>query len=408
MALNELHGGKGIPKEWFTDHAVREARWLQPFTKRLVALMYPASSDVSDVEEYLDDVAEETFDELEKRERNPGFLDPAEMVEWLFDLRDASIDEEGWKTQAEFGEKLPVLLLRPLDRYTFEADVKPAHKWHGNGFHYLVDRQFGGPHELLLQPLEHEGKPCGMRIRGVVLGGSVSGVIRRTECVLDELCGALRAAGMARFVPLPPRGMDEVFGRVVLPHITIDGTKWTGQSVELDPAYARRLSGFALTIPDDLDEMQRKLMARDDLDGALGHRHRMVQRVLGSSSPRAAELRGACRRLVEAELATDFGLTVTLAFSALEGLLLESSTMDEVLGRLSEAVVHGVGSSAEERSRLRKHVKALYKKRSIFVHTGTAREAAKDRREVLQLAYRVLRREMGFIPEDSAPHPVTK
>jgi len=110
-------------------------------------------------------------------------------------------------------------------------------------------------------------------------------------------------------------------------------------------------------------------------------------------------LRNACRLAVNAEDSNDFGIAVTLAFGALEGLLLSSNEKQETLGRLSEAVAHTLGGTVEERDALRKRVKSLYSIRSIFVHTGQVQGRDKDREEALDLMYRILAREMDHLPD---------
>lgn len=405
MALNELHEGKGLPSEWFTEQAVQESRWLLPFTRRMATMLdhgRASGKSGEGPEESLYTVAAETLDALEKRGRNPGFGDAAELADWVGEFREASADEEGWSTLEELGAKLPVVLLRPLDRYAIEVDMVLANRLESHEFQYLESREIGGPNELRLEPLLDNGKFRGLRARGAAEAANLTRVIRKAESLIDDVCGTLRALGLARFVPLPQRipGMEKLLGTAVLPEVKVTGAKWRGEPVPLDTSYVARLSCLALTVPKELDDLQRRRLATGDLEGALSFQHRTLHRVLGSATARAFELRAACRRVVQAELSSDFGILVTLAFSAIEGLLLESTDKEEVTGRLSEAVSHGLGRSVEHRATLRKRVKDLYKKRSQFVHRGSARQTTSERHDAVALAYQVVRHEMELLGDE--------
>lgn len=408
MALSELHDGKGIPKEWFTDQAVREAKWLLPIARRIgQALDLTRRADSAP---FMDgttfgDACRDAWDEMEKKEANPGFLTSSELAEWVHDVREAAFEVEGWTKIEDFAEKLPVLLLRPLDQFDFEVAGALADKVQSHGFQYLENLELGGPCRVSLVPIQKDDRFRGVAIRGAVRAATPSGVATRAEAIVDEVCGALRALGMACFVPLPGRGFNGLFGTVDLPAVTVTGQKWFEHPVDLDPAYVLRLPRLVLTIPTELGDIQRQQVARGDLDGALGLQHRLLRKVIGGASSRAEEVRSGSRRLVQAELASDFGVAVTLAFSAVEGLLLDPSHKEGTVGRLTEAVAHGLGTSADERKALRKQVKALYDKRSDFAHTGSARQKASEREEAIALGYRVLRREMellGDAPVDIA------
>jgi Apea-like HEPN len=151
-------------------------------------------------------------------------------------------------------------------------------------------------------------------------------------------------------------------------------------------------------LPSDLEDIDRQATRIGGLESVLARHHRLLGRLFSSESVRARELRAACRRAVQAEFSGDFGLKVALAFSCLEGLLLEPTSKEEVLGRLSEAVAHALGRSFDERPALRRRLKDLYDLRSRFVHTGTAHETSSAGRDVLDLTYRVLRREVELLP----------
>jgi hypothetical protein len=108
-------------------------------------------------------------------------------------------------------------------------------------------------------------------------------------------------------------------------------------------------------------------------------------------------MNGACRLAALARSAVDYGVAVSLAFSVIEGLLLDPESKADVGARLAEAVAHTIGTSAEHRDKLRKSVKELYDRRSRFVHTGRVWEASNARESTLGLMNAVLKREIGLL-----------
>jgi len=122
-----------------------------------------------------------------------------------------------------------------------------------------------------------------------------------------------------------------------------------------------------------------------------------LAKVMCGASKAAQSARAACRLAIIAEDAPDFGIFMSLAFTCLESLLLEDTPAD-VVARLSEAIAHLLGTSPEEVSRLRKHVKDLYAVRSKFSHTGVAKEMPTARSDVTELLHRVLRVQIARLP----------
>jgi hypothetical protein len=108
-------------------------------------------------------------------------------------------------------------------------------------------------------------------------------------------------------------------------------------------------------------------------------------------------MRSACRLAALARASTDFGVAVSLAFSVVEGLLLDPDAKSDGCARLAEAATYALGTSRDHREGLRKSVKALYKHRSTFVHTGSAGEVSKARESALGLMNNVLRHEIGLL-----------
>jgi hypothetical protein len=338
------------------------------------------------------DVACEIFDELDGKKKNPGFDDAGELCDFAFDLWEATADEAEWEDEDEHASRLAALLVQPLDPYQFDVDIGAAGPSR-HAFEYHSDLLLLGAYGLRVEPLRHDGAFRGVRLHGLVPAGSFNGAIRRSERAVDEFCGALKCLRLATFA---------LWGRASEPpRVRIRGGKAYGEGYAADPATAQRLCATGLTIPPDLTDIERHAAKKGDLGVALDRHHRSLERLFGSESPRAFELRAACRRAVQAEFSGDFGVALTLAFSCLEGLLLDPKSKSEVLGRLTEAVAHGMGRSVEERAALRVKVKELYELRSVFVHTGSARATSRARTEVLDLAYGVIRREIELLQDPS-------
>jgi hypothetical protein len=121
-----------------------------------------------------------------------------------------------------------------------------------------------------------------------------------------------------------------------------------------------------------------------------------LSQVVASAEDRAFELRRAGVLLLRASVSADLGLALTYGFMCLEAILLERSTMDNVLSRLVEAVAYRVGTSPAHRTQLRREVKQLYEIRSRYVHTGDAGASAwlRPRERCLEIAANVLQREI--------------
>lgn len=171
--------------------------------------------------------------------------------------------------------------------------------------------------------------------------------------------------------------------------------------VELDrapshftPAAHGVLCNLVVEVPRDLSELDRNALSAGNVTVALARHLRLLGKVLNRAGERADVVRNACRRAALAVGSADIGLSVTLAFSVIEGLLLDQDERDTVVGRLSEAVAHALGTSVDERKKLRAATKDLYRLRSSFIHTGRIPQAARGHRHAMELMLAVLRREL--------------
>jgi hypothetical protein len=380
-----------------SEEAVKAARWLLPFTRRIAECFYgtgAASPDDGSVKPYAAlkrayKVSCEAYDSLEEREKNPGFESAGELCEFACELFEATFGNPDWKEPEEFARRLAALLIQPLEPFQFDFDIGG-----GPGHHQdCLEMLLAGPYALRLEPLGRGKEFRGLRVHGIVQAGTADDAVPRAERVLDELCGAFISLGLATFSP-------PVRSKVHEATVRIRGGKARGQPHSLDPSSAYRALATTFVVPRDLTDLERRLVERGDVEHALDRYDRLLERLFQSESIRARELRAACRRAVQASTSTDFGLCITLAFSCLEGLLLDPKSKADVLSRIVEAVAHGLGRSSQERSDLRARVKKLYELRSVFVHTGNAQESVRARAQVLDLAYRVIRREVELLDPD--------
>lgn len=241
-----------------------------------------------------------------------------------------------------------------------------------------------------------------LRLTGITLASTEESAVIRVERIVDELLGALRALKLLAFV----EGRDSLQSLIAqglfqLKH-GVPLVEWQSGAIAATPlatVYTERLRACRLQIPTDLSDTERVSIEKGEISDGLARRFRLLTRVLAGSEPRAAIVRNACRLAINAEHSLEFGVTVTLAFSCLEGLLLPHKDIGDKVASLKEAVAHLIGGSFEEKELLRKTVKNLYDLRSIFAHTGRAAETGYGRTQVLSLMYRVLRKEIEQLPD---------
>ncbi len=391
---HEIIEGRPIPPHRLSEEAIKAARWLLPFTRQIAdGFLGPQSKALKPYEaiDRAHAVACQVFDLIEEKEKNPGFESAGELSEFACDLFDATFGDPAWKEPEAFARKLAALLIQPLEPFQFAFDIghSRAHE-----IDYL-DTILGGPYGIRLEPLGAGKDFTGLRVHGIVQAASAGWAVPRAERVLDELCGALRSLGLAIFNPPLHSAVQEATVRIW------GGKDGGGYPDPLDPASAHRARATTFVVPPDLDDLGRRRVEQGEVERALERHDRLLEKLFRSESIRARELRAACRRAAQADTSTDFGLCITLAFSCIEGLLLDPKSKADVLSRLAEAVAHGLGRSAQERSELRAQVKELYELRSVFVHTGNAKQRSRARDQVLALAYRVIRREIELLEPDA-------
>lgn len=303
----------------------------------------------------------------------------------LQDIQEEDPDYEVDAARAAIADHLPT----PKREYSFEVSYPTSAS-------LAMEWELGGPHSLAVSVAPRENKAPLLTLVGSVKAATREGAILNSERIIDAVLGAMRTIGIARFI-------DSRSPVAKRPDILITSiSPKRGQDDFRSPAaalYGDRLASIFFGLPVDLSDLEKAVLGSGDAAQALARHRRSLAKVLAGTSQRAQEVRNACRLAINAEHSLDFGVLVTLAFSCLEGLLLQSHVTESVLARLAEAVAHSLGGSVEEKDELRKLVKKLYDVRSQFVHTGMAGEAAGARDRALRLMYRVLGREVEALPD---------
>ena len=239
----------------------------------------------------------------------------------------------------------------------------------------LPDVSFGGPDDLHIA--ERSDPDVVSVLKGSVQAATDLGALHRAQEVLDTFLGAFRTAGMCVFWGWRPE----------IPKIRIDDGWRTSFAEEymLSPEYARRAFGTRFIVPGDLSGIeQREAAERGGAASSPSARHlRYVRKILAGTSQHAAAVRNCCRLAVVAENTREFGLAIVVGFGCLEGLLLSDSGKEDVVAKLSEAVVHSIARDFDEERALRRRVKHLYGIRiSVRSHRRGARRGRSPPRTV--------------------------
>ncbi len=174
--------------------------------------------------------------------------------------------------------------------------------------------------------------------------------------------------------------------------VVIESAEWdlTGEYLDVVDRSVLRLPQISRS---DLDA---HVLKGGDQVRAVSRHTGLLRLVMCGESQECSHLQSAARLVAMAATTIDFGKSISLAFSVVEGLLLDGQ--ESSVQRISEAVAHGLGRSVGNRRELRKAVKSMYESRSVFVHTGSVQERSTNRQDAIGLAAAVLSREIGLLP----------
>jgi hypothetical protein len=329
------------------------------------------------------EVADGILELLGKDGRAHGFQGSWEILSFCLDrLQDIQQDDPDYDPEAA-RTTIASRLMAPLRRFAFAITYPTVSS-------FTFEWDIGGPNALRVAVAARSDKPPLLKVLGAVDAATREGAMHAAERTIDSVLGATRTMGFSRFFESrhPAAKRPGIALKALAPERPQDDFPAPAAAV-----YADRLSSVMFSVPEDLSELEKSVLNSGDCTAALSRHVRVLTNLLAGSGARARELRNACRLSINAEHSSEFGVLVTLAFSSLEGLLLQPHVRDDVLARLAEAVAHSLGGTVDEKNVLRKTVKKLYDVRSQFVHTGAVAEPAGAREAVMGLVYRVLRRE---------------
>lgn len=324
------------------------------------------------------ETANESRERQSDEEHFSGFTAPLDVYEFLDGIGIPGNTQ--WpETPDELADALLAELGRPIHRWAFEA---PVAVW-GT---LSLDEEIGGRAELrLFTPTEQQGLGR-LRLKGVVGARTGGAAVAMAEANALAVLGAANALGLVWMDYRPPQSTSASASLSV-----------AGASQESTLAFQSIVDGAYADYVDPPTDLERAHLSRGDVRSAMQRQIGALRRLFTASSLRARHVRRLCEMAARAAAASDYGIAVTLAFSVVEGLLLDPLEKGEVHGRLVEAIAFSLGSSVEQRTELRKQTKRLYDHRSTFVHRGNMRESAGVRDEALTLMKGVLRREVDLI-----------
>ena len=298
-----------------------------------------------------------------------GFEAPFEVLTLL------DLERDECPANAAEASRLADALARPLEQWPFDVALALSEM-------PMLEGDFGGERELRVRQCTLGGASV-LALSGRVSAKTVLGAQVAVERLALAWIGAAYSLGLVElhFDPesLQYPGTVSRLGEVERP-LSAEATHIVEVTVPCLPSDSSELEARAAALGDERKPIERHI--------------RLLRRLMIDGAPRAQQLRDACRMAAVAATSFDFGVSVTLAFSVIEGLLLDPIDRDDLVARLAEAVAQGLGRSAEERTKLRGDLKRLYKFRSNFVHAGRSVEASNARQETMHLLAEVVRREL--------------
>jgi hypothetical protein len=314
---------------------------------------------------------------LETLGQKGSFEGPEEVTAFVLGRLGQVVHE---KNDGEAHRVLAGALMQPYPAWEFEVNV-PA-----DTSFLEVGIKFSTPWwaDVTFSP----GEGYTVVLSGKVLAPTREGAVRKTEHVLDAVLGTARVLDLATFTKSRSSLSDNYMNVLI-----------NGEPARLASVYADRIGGYKFTTPKGISEIEAKQKSKGEGENAIARHARLFLKVFGGDSERAREIRAACRLAMHSEDAFDFGMLVILAFSCLEGVLLQKESKPDVTARLAEAVAYSLGDTFESVERLRKRVKDLYDVRSQFAHTGEAFEKPGARGEVLRLLFSVLAKQIERLPQ---------
>jgi hypothetical protein len=213
-----------------------------------------------------------------------------------------------------------------------------------------------GPKKLKIQ------KPGIKSGEAIALCGSVNAIheyhaARQIEADVKSVLGVLISMRIAQPLPIPVYEIPLITFQNRPALLSAEATPHPVIAIPLDPMVGGLASRIQFSVPDDLNELEMKRFGTgEDPNPSLERRLRGLVTLLTNDSERTRELRSAAALLFDAFAAPEPGKAIALAFMSMEAVLLDAKTTESIVARLSEAVAYRLGTSAEQRTELRKRV----------------------------------------------------
>lgn len=339
-----------------------------------------------------------------------GFLDPAELKEFL----DHCVRVAEEDLDAKYGIEGYVQFVR-------EAIYRELDDGAG-----LFKFEVGVPIDGFLVTPEAWGETRQFRVSGNAVSGALPlvlqgetvartsvGAHRKAEDTVKAFVGAAYSLGILGYLPALDGCVPSwstgwaapVDGACSVTITPVDDRALNAppqENLDASPGLRAALHGIVGAYPRDLSELESTQLKANHIGAALGRRVRALKGVMVGASEASEGMRSLCGLACAAASTDDPGISLSLAFSVVEGLLLDPSQDSDVQARLREAVAYLLGTTSQDRKRLRLRVHELYRLRSRFMHRGGRRPTVTSRDQGLELMRAVLRRELEVLAENEA------
>ncbi len=265
-----------------------------------------------------------------------------------------------------------------------------------------LDLEIGGRAELRLTTQEMHGAHVAL-IGGTVRVGHWSAAARYALSIAEEVSGVLLGLDLLR-VPsdedLEWTDADEDVFKHLGAVVTFDVAGNTlEQSVGLPWSVQHAVSRLLLTTPrerDDIEEARAAAGAPEPFE----RRYELFAAAFAIGGPKAKNIRRAARFLRKAATADTPGESFLSMATSLESLLIAGS--GDLDKRVCDAVSFLLGTSYEERERLRSVASKLYDCRSRYIHEGEYQGSERQRVEAMRLVRDVIARELRTLAASGA------
>lgn len=265
-----------------------------------------------------------------------------------------------------------------------------------------LDLEIGGRSDLRLSTQEIHGAHVAL-VGGTVRVGHWSAAARQALSIAEEVSGVLLALDLLRVPSDDEREWtcadEDVFKHLaaVVRYECAENTR--EQGVDLPWSVQHAVSRLVLTTPrerDDIEEARAAAGAAEPFE----RRYELFTVAFTAGGSKAKNIRRAARFLRKAATADTPGESFLSMATSLESLLIEGRC--DLEKRVCDAVSFMLGTSYEERDRLRSIASALYDCRSKYIHEGEYQGSERQRVEAMRVVREVIARELRTLAASAA------